>query len=228
MSFGFEDRRAQVTIAVVLALLGFLLVVQLRSQGSADGLDALTSQDLTLLVANLNTRNDQLRTEVADLGAQLVRVDAAAGNGERSAQQLRAEITRDRAWAGLDGAAGQGVTVAVSGPVAASAVQEILNELRNAGAEALAVGDVRVVSGTAVTGDVGALTVDGASLGDTFSITAIGDKDALAGTLVRPGGVVALFAATYPDVAVVVTPTERVEVPGTARTLAPAHGTPHL
>ena len=228
MSFVFEDRRAQVSVALVLALLGFLLVVQLRSQGSGSGLQELTSQDLTLLVANLNTRNDQLRTEVGDLEGQLIVVDAAAGNGERSAQQLRAEITRDRAWAGLDGAVGQGVTVTLTGPIPASAVQEIVNELRNAGAEALAVDGVRVVNGTVATGDVGALSVDGVSLGNDFSITAIGDKDALAGTLVRPGGVVAFFAARYPDVTVVVTPTERVAVPGTVRTLTPAHGTPHL
>lgn len=228
MRLGFEDRRAQASIAVVLALLGFLLVVQLRSQSAASSLDQLTSQDLTLLVANLNTRNDQLRTEVGDLEAQLVRVEAAAGNGERSAQQLRSEIARDRTWAGLDGASGPGVTVALAGPVPASAVREILNELRNAGAEALAVGDVRVVMGTVATGDVGALTVDGVPLGDAFSVTALGDEDALAGTLVRPGGIVSLFAATYPDVTVVVTPTEQLEVPGTTRTLAPAHGTPRL
>jgi uncharacterized protein YlxW (UPF0749 family) len=228
MSLGFDDRRAQVTVALVLALLGFLLVVQLRSQGSATGLDELTSQDLTLLVANLNTRNDQLRGEVGDLESQLVRVQAAAGNGERSSQQLRTEIARDRTWAGLDAASGPGVTVAVAGPVSASAVQEILNELRNAGAEALAVGGVRVVTGSVATGDAGALTIDGTSLGDAFSVTAIGDTDALAGSLVRPGGVVSLFAATYPDVTVVVTPTEQLEMPGTARTLAPAHGTPRL
>jgi len=228
MSFGFDDRRAQVTVALVLVLLGFLLIVQLRSQGSASGLEQLTSQDLTLLVANLNTRNDQLRGEVGDLESRLVRVQAAAGNGERSAQQLRTEIARDRTWAGLDAASGQGVTVALAGPVPASAVQEILNELRNAGAEALAVGDVRVVTGSVATGDPGALTIDGAPLGEAFSVIAIGDKDALAGTLVRPGGVVSLFAATYPDVTVVVNPTEQVDVPGTTRTLAPAHGTPRL
>ena len=228
MRVGFDDRRAQVTIAIVLALLGFLLIVQLRSQGSADGLDQMTSQDLTLLVANLNTRNDQLRTEVGDLEAQLVRVDAAAGNGERSAQQLRAEIERDRTWAGLDAASGPGVTVALAGPVPASALQDILNELRNAGAEALAVGDVRVVTGSVATGEAGGLTIDGEPLGDAFSVTAIGDKDALAGTLVRPGGIVALFAATYPEVTVVVTPTEEIEVPGTVRTLTPAHATPRL
>jgi len=228
MSFGFDDRRAQATVALVLVVLGFLLIVQLRSQASANGMDQLTSQDLTLLVANLNTRNDQLRGEVGDLESQLVRVQAAAGNGVRSAQQLRTEIARDRAWAGLDAASGQGVTVAVAGPVPASAVQEILNELRNAGAEALAVGGVRVVTDSVAIGDAGALTLDGVALGDAFSVTAIGDKDALAGTFVRPGGVVSLFAATYPDVTVVVTPNGEVDVPGTTRTRTPAHGTPRL
>ena len=58
--------RSQLTIAAVALVLGLLVVVQLRAQAGSAGLAQLSSQDLTVLVANLNDRNDQLRREVAD------------------------------------------------------------------------------------------------------------------------------------------------------------------
>jgi uncharacterized protein YlxW (UPF0749 family) len=220
--------RGQVVMASVLLILGFLLVIQLRSQSSDTGLDRLASQDLTLLVANLNTRNDQLRAEVAALQGQLARLQSAAGSGQQSALQLRNELARDRAWAGLDGATGSGVVVQLAGPVSASMVEDILNELRNAGCEALAVGPVRVVAGSVATGDPGGVSVDGVRLGSPIEVRALGDSTALAGSLTRAGGIVAILAATDPDVTVSVSPADRLQLPGTTRDLQPAHGTPRL
>ena len=59
--------RNQLTISAVALALGFLVVLQLRVEQSTPGLAALSAPDLTILVANLNTRNDQLRTEIARL-----------------------------------------------------------------------------------------------------------------------------------------------------------------
>jgi uncharacterized protein YlxW (UPF0749 family) len=223
-----RDRRAQLTIAAVLLVLGFLLVVQLRSQSQGSELERLSTQDLTLLVANLNARNDLLRTEIADLGTELSRVQTAAGSGVQSATQLRADIARDRVWSGLSAAEGPGVRVEVAGPLPGSAVQGLVNELRNAGAEAIAIEDTRVVASTVATGAPGAVAVDGARLGDPFAVEALGDSDALAGSLTRAGGIVAVFAATYPDVRVTVIPSDKLRVPATDRDLMPAHGTPGL
>ncbi len=225
---GLGSRRGQLAMAGILLILGFLLVVQLRSQSPEGGLDRLASQDLTLLVANLNTRNDQLRAEVSTLQAQLSRVETAAGTGQQSALQLRNELARDRAWAGLQGATGTGVVVQLTGPVTGAVVSDVLNELRNAGAEALAVGPVRVVAGSVATGDAGDLSIDGLRLTTPVDIVALGDRNALAGSLTRAGGIVALLSATDPDVNVTVSPAERLEVPGADRDLRPAHGTPRL
>ena len=225
---GLATRRGQLAMAAILLVLGFLLVVQFRSQQAGTGLDRLASQDLTLLVANLNTRNDQLRAEVASLQGQLSRVQSTAGSGQQSALQLRNEIARDRAWAGLGAAVGSGVRVEIGGPVGAAAIGDVLNELRNAGAEALAVGGRRVVAGTVPTGEPGEVSVDGVPLGPRVVVLALGDPTALAGSLTRAGGIVALLAATDPGIEVTVTPADRIEVPATVRDLTPAHGTPRL
>ena len=47
------------------------------------------------------------------------------------------------------------MTISISGPIDGSGVEELINELRNAGAEAIGVGGVRVVTGVVVTGAPG-------------------------------------------------------------------------
>jgi uncharacterized protein YlxW (UPF0749 family) len=220
--------RSQLTIAAVALALGLLVVVQVRSQAGAAGLAKLSSQDLTVLVANLNARNDQLRTEVSSLERELGTLNQNHARGEVSVDELRAELSRIRAYAGLDPVGGAGVTISISGPIDGSGVEELINELRNAGAEAIGAGGIRVVTGVVVTGAPGEAAVDGALLGDSFELAAIGAPDKLTGSLTRSGGVIAQLAATEPDVIVTVTPVDRIELSATNRDLVPAHGHPRL
>lgn len=221
-------RSSQLTIAAVAAVLGILVVLQLRSQAGPSGLAQLSSQDLTVLVANLNARNDQLRRETSMLQGELATLQANRSRGEVSVDEIEADLRRVRAYAGLDAVGGPGVTISIHGAIDGQGVEELINELRNAGAEAIAVGSVRVVTGVAVVGTAGAAQVDGISLGTAFDLDAIGAPDKLTGSLTRSGGVIAQLAATLPDVEVTVTPTDRLELPATTRQLVPAHGRPRL
>src|SRR5665647_3421382 len=103
--------RSQIALAIVALLLGFLVITQVRSQAGGTGLEDRSAQDLTLLVANVSTRNDQLRSELADLGRQLESIVAAQARGDTSAGQLRADLVRIRIWSGVDAAEGRGVRV---------------------------------------------------------------------------------------------------------------------
>ena len=100
-------------------------------------------------------------------------------------------------WAGIDPVIGPGVPITVGGPIAGTAVEELINELRNAGAEALAIDDVRLVDGTVVAGEPGGSPSRGGSPTPSRSV-AIGDAETLTGSLTRAGGVIAQIAATDP------------------------------
>ncbi len=220
--------RNQLTVSAVALLLGVLVVAQLRAQQAAPGLSGLSSQELTQVVANLSTRNDQLRTEVQSLEREATTLASSQSRGASSVDQLGSDLARVRAWIGLQAVFGPGVTVTISGPIDGPAVESLINELRNAGAEAIAVGTVRVVPGTVVTGSAGHLTVEDATLGDPFEVRAIGSPESLTGALTRAGGVVAQLGATYPDALVTVTPVDRMDLPATTRSLTPVHGQPRL
>jgi uncharacterized protein YlxW (UPF0749 family) len=223
-------RRSSGRIAVTLVtlLLGFLVVVQLRAQSTEGGLGNLSTQDLTILIANLNTRNGQLATEIAALERQRASLQSSVDRGETTAGQIRSDLGRVQAWAGLVPVAGPGISVAVAGPIAPNAVAQLLNELRNAGAEAIAVGDVRIVTGVAVGGSVDDLQVGGRSVASPLVIRVIGQPETMVGSLTRIGGPIAQIGARYPDVLITVSPQERLELPATDRSLMPDLARPRL
>ena len=222
------SRRDQWVIAGVTLILGILVVGQLRGQAGVPGLAGLSAQEMGVLIANLNARNESLRNEIATLERQATDLTAARNSGEGAVEQLRSDLSRIRAWSGLTGLTGSGVTITVRGLIGGDGVEDLVNELRNAGAEAISVEDIRLVPGIVVAVPPGRLSIENTALGEVFTIRAIGSSQILTGTLTRGGGVIAQLATTYPDAQITVTPGEAVAVPATTRTLVPISGRPSL
>ena len=218
--------QSQLALTALAIVLGLLVVIQFRAQAAGTGLETQSSQDLTLLIANLTTRNDQLRGEVADIGRQLDAIAAANARGETSVGELRRELERVQTWSGQGAATGPGIRILLFGGVPAEAISELVNELRNAGAEAISVGGVRVAAGTITAGPGGALSIGNTALGPRVEVLAIGNPPVLTGGLTRAGGLVAQLQARYEDVLVEVTPLDSVAVPAADRSLAPILGVP--
>ena len=226
--WGFHRLASRVSIVVVAALLGILAVGQFRGQAGAPALAGLSATDLTQLIANLTTGNDKLRAEITDLRDQATHLTEAHDRGDTTVGELTSDLARIRAWAGLTPVSGQGIAITVRGQVGGDGVEDLINELRNAGAEAISVDGVRIVTGIVVAGAPGALSVENNAIGDAFEIRAIGSPQILTGTLTRTGGVIAQIGATYPDAQLTVTPVDMLTLPATDRTLVPAHGQPRL
>jgi len=225
---GMRSRRAQWTIGFVALVLGFLAIVQLRAQAGGVGLANLSAQDLTTLIASLNQRNTQLASEVSTLEAQARSLQQARAQGVSAMGGLRDDLDRIRLWAGLDPVTGRGVVVECAGPMTADAANDLLNELRIAGAEALAVNSVRVVAATVVAGPPGALSVENVPLTSPFRVYAIGNSINLTASLTRVGGIVSQLQVTSPDVQLTVTPEDSLVLPATDRSLLPVDGKPRL
>jgi uncharacterized protein YlxW (UPF0749 family) len=219
---------SQVTVAAVAFVLGLLVVAQIRAQSGASALANMSSQELTVLVANLNTHNDQLRSEVSRLDRQLADLETGRNRGETSLGEIRRDLAKIRAWAGLDPVVGPGIVVTVTGSLAGPGLEDLVNEVRNAGAEAISIEDVRVVPGTVIGGGPGQVSVDDRLLGLSFRVVAIGTPETLIGSLTRTGGIVAQLAATYPQATLEVREADDLLAPATQRSLLPKDGQPRL
>ncbi len=228
MRSGMRSRSAQWALGFVALVLGFLSIVQLRAQAGGVGLANLSAQDLTTLIANLNQRNAQLSAEVTTLTIQARDLQQARAQGVSAVGGLRDDLTRIRLWAGLDPVTGRGVVVECAGPMTADAANDLLNELRIAGAEGLAIDDVRVVASTVVAGPPGGLSVENVALPSPFQVSAIGNPINLTAALTRVGGIVSRLQVTSPSVRLTVTPADSLTLPATDRSLLPADAQPRL
>ena len=221
-------RNGLLSITAVLLVLGFLAVLQFKVQSQSPGLAALTAQELTSLIGNLSTRNQQLEDEVAALERQAAALAAGEDRGQTSLGQIRADLERVRAFTGLIAVEGPGVRVVVDGPVPADGLVTLLNELRNAGAEAIAVDGVRLVPGVAPSGPAGALRIGSHALAESFEIGVIGLPETLTGSLTRIGGPIAQLAARYPEAFIEVNPVDAIRLPATERDLRLVHARPRI
>ena len=64
----------------------------------------------------------------------------------------------------------------------------LVNELKNAGAEAISINDERITNQTSITCDGNVILINGNKVGSPFVIKAIGSQEALLGAIKRPGG----------------------------------------
>ena len=179
-------------IAVLTALLGFAIVLQVRQNSGSDNLANLREDDLVGILDDQNARADRLRQQIAELENTLSQL---RNSGDRSAAARRQAQQDARALAILLGtvpATGPGVAVTVSDPRGKLGPEDLLDvveELRGAGAEAIQFGSVRVSTDTAFTGAKGHVVVDGTQLTAPYTVLAIGDSKTLDTALNIPGGV---------------------------------------
>lgn len=216
-----SSRVAQASLFAVALLIGILLVGQLRSQARPTEISSLPAQDLSELIDTLGARNRELRTGLADLRETLREYRVAGSQGQSAVEVSREDLRRITAFAGLAAVQGQGLVLEVDGSLDAIALNDLINELRNAGAEALAVNDVRITHrSVAVQGPL-SLVVDGVEIGDQFTLSAIGSPEGLLSAMERPGGIIAQLEQ-FIDATIVATQSDSILIPATGVDLAPS------
>jgi len=189
----------QAAIALTVALLGFLLAVQLRAQeGLADRLAIEREEDLGQLLGQLTSRSDQLLADIVDLQARLGQTTDSAEQAEALIAGARQELSALQVLLGIVPVQGSGIVMTVEDPFVAVGPDVLLDavqELRDAGAEAIEISGIRIVSRTAFAGVEGALRVGDRDLRPPYIVKAIGSSTTLAEAMRIPGGVVDAIAA---------------------------------
>src|SRR6201991_3236456 len=184
---------------LLCVLLGLAIVTQVRQNDSGDSLETARPADLLVLLDSLQQREAALNTEVADLQRTLASLQASGGSDQAAVENAQARLAALSILIGTVPATGPGVTMTLEDAaigLAPETMLDVINELRNAGAEAIEVrggqGDpnvaVRVGVDTWVGAPPGALVVDGKTLNPPYTVVAIGDPPTLAAAMNIPGG----------------------------------------
>jgi len=213
-------RIAQFSLFAVTLIIGILLVGQLRSQARPIELSSLSAQELSTLIETLSARNVELSDGLANLREQIRDYERAELQGQSALELTEEDLDRLAAFAGLRGVEGQGIVIEVEGSFDPTAVNDLIHELRNAGAEAIAVDAVRITARSVAVLGTGAIEIDAVDIGRSFTISAIGSPSGLRAAIERPGGILTLLQQAI-DAVFTVDERTRLLVPGTQRDLTP-------
>jgi uncharacterized protein YlxW (UPF0749 family) len=183
-------------IAVLLALFGFTLVVQLRSNDGDQGLATARQEDLVRILSDLEARDSRLQSEIGAL--ETSQRQLTSGVAGRQAALAEADKRADELGllAGTLPGRGPGLVITVD-KVKASAVLNAVQELRGAGGEVMQIAGaggaaVRVVASSYfVDAEGGGIIADGQRLAGPYVLTVIGVPQTMQTALQIPGGVVA-------------------------------------
>lgn len=169
-----------IEIWLIALLVALVATVQIRSQAEVErslvGTDTTT---LAFLIDDLHRANDALSAETLDLMQRKAALQS--GGGPAADQELTAEANRLRAIEGLVPVHGPGIVMVVDASgLQALDLQDALNNLAVAGAEAIAVNDRRVGVGIPIVQLSAGVSIDGEVIAAPWTIAAIGDANRLA------------------------------------------------
>jgi uncharacterized protein YlxW (UPF0749 family) len=189
---------ASAIIALLVGLLGFALIAQVRSNSSTADLSNDRPEDLVRILSDLDDRKDRLNNEIAQLKEQQRQLSSGAQSRQAALDAARQRADELGILAGTLPAQGPGLVITMQPPptvpVADSTVVDAVEALRDSGAEAMQIAGangpvVRIVASTSFVATATGVNVDGENLIGSLTITAIGDPQTMAPALTIPGEV---------------------------------------
>ncbi|HET7406106.1 MAG TPA: DUF881 domain-containing protein [Mycobacteriales bacterium] len=190
--------RAQAIVALLCGLLGFALVTQVHTHESSGGLAAARQEDLIGILNDLSAREDRLRTEIDGLETSRARLLSGSDQRQAALEEAQRRAQTLGIVAGTIAAQGPGIVLTIDDPkrtVGSDVLLDAMEELRDAGAETMQVGSVRVVASTYFTQGADGMAADGQPLQAPYRFIVIGDPRTLAAAMTIPGGVIDTVAA---------------------------------
>ena len=182
--------KANAFAALLAILLGFAVATQVR-QNRDLGLESLRQGELITILDNATLLSSRLDQNARDL--QATRDSLVSGSTSEAAALTAAQERLDAlgVLAGTARAHGPGIQMTIVDPdakVTAPLLLDAVEELRDAGAEAIQVDEVRVVASSYFGQSGSGVEIDGARLTAPYQILAIGDAQTMSSAMEIPGG----------------------------------------
>lgn len=215
--------RWHIPITIVFLCLGIMLSIQFQAQTRvASDLTLQRTETLIAMVRGLSEKRQKLALEITDLGNQLRSQMESSLDEKKRLNSIYLEMEKLCIVNGTTALKGPGLTITIEEhmPIIYTDLLNIINELWNAGAEAISINEHRITSHSTISVAENAYNEDGYSIFMTVNhekleypiiIKTIGNPNNLEKGLTLPGGIMdnlALFNA-YPEIEKV----DEVEIP---------------
>lgn len=207
-------KQGKISITLACVLLGIMLAVQYRTTQDVNNLvNSQRADELAVKLKETERQKDALATELSRL---------KEAHGDMLAQE---QINQLKYGAGLVDLYGKGVQVTIQDSSSAIRKGEnpnlylihdedllkVVNELRAAGAEAIAINDQRLIDTSEIRCAGPTVTINGHLFSAPYVVKAIGDPQLLSSALNMRGGVVE--ALQYWGIQIQVKRMDQIEIP---------------
>lgn len=200
-------------VLVLCALLGYGYVIQINNTRST--YETMSEEELTRLISETSNQVQLLEERRNELEDQLTSLQEAANTQEEAQRIAQQNEETSGILSGRLPAVGKGVVIQISqgriAAVDAATMFSLIEELRNAGAEVIAINDVRVVTRTYISDTDEGLVCDGTPLQAPYVVKAIGDPQNLQNAVSIAGGIGSRLEVRY-GATVDVTTSDSVEI----------------
>lgn len=178
-------------VALMCALLGFAYMSQINNPAST--YETMSEDELNRLIGETSTQITNLEQRKVELNRQLNTLKTEADKNEAARRIARQNEETSGILSGRLPAKGEGVIVSIGRGtkqrIDAATMFNLIEELRNAGAEVIALNTVRVTARTYVSDTESGLVSDGVELRAPYVVKAIGDPQNLSNAVNLAGGV---------------------------------------
>ena len=194
-------------IALVLGIMCFALTtgicIQIKTVKSTNSASSQNYEENNLRaeVLKYKEKYDNLLKETEKVDAQLQEQIESATKNNSELEEAKNQINEGNKTIGLAEVTGPGVIITVADSeidsnsvvdatdfiIHDTDILKIVNELKNAGAEAISINNQRIILTTPIICGGNTININGERIGSPFEIKAIGSPEALA-NLSRPGG----------------------------------------
>lgn len=179
--------RRQLVAGVLMAVVGFAAVTQIRVTDTDATYSGLRQQELIDLLDGLGGARQRAESEIERLEGVAGDLRDDSTKRQTALEQAEAEVDTLTIIAGLVPVTGPGVRITITeeeGRIRLGSMLDTIQALRTVGAEAIAInGTIRVVAQTSIEETEGGFTVDGERIEAPYVIDAIGEPGVLADSL---------------------------------------------
>jgi len=193
-----KPSRRQVVVAVLMAVLGFAFVVQVRDTNANDTYAGLRESELIQVLDGLTGTAERARREVDRLETRRDELQDETRARSAALDEAEQRVRTLNIIAGLVPVSGQGLRVTITesdSRVAVGSLLDMVQELRTAGAEAMEFNDeIRLGADSSFENAVGGIELDGQLLEPPYVLDVIGDPHILRTALTFSTGPVETFA----------------------------------
>lgn len=209
-------KQIAITLGCVCLVLTMAIFVQIKTVNNANQVASLslTNNDLRDQVLKWKEKYDTSYASLQEAEKTLETVRTKATQNTDGSAEKEEQLKKNNMCIGLTDVKGEGITVTMKDNNTVTAdsisasddislylvhdldIRTIVNELENAGAEAVSINDQRVVSTTSITCEGNVISVNDEKVGSPFVIKAIGNSLKLYSALTRPGGYVEKLNST--------------------------------